>query len=302
MPSNLPKARGRVFLVNIGVNRTTAAECDLQYAVSDATELNMALIQHFKAEGYTVDSHLLTATDVPREHARVTDPTKEGLRLTLVEIGRRATPDDIFILSYSGHGYTDATDRFYLFPADIKGNCRHLNDRLLESAISTDELAGWIRPIDAGEMTMIIDACYSAASIEGAGFRPGPMGSLGLGQLAYDKRIRVLAASQAAQPAGEAATLKMGYLSYALVKNGLEKNQADWQPHDGSIFLQEWLAYGAYQTPKLYEAIKEGRDPAASTRGFGMQRSLAASQLQTPALFDFRNEQDQGPILKRQNH
>jgi hypothetical protein len=49
-------------------------------------------------------------------------------------------------------------------------------------------------------MVMILDACYSAASIESADFKPGPMGSRGLGQLAYDKRIRVLAASQAKQP------------------------------------------------------------------------------------------------------
>jgi hypothetical protein len=42
-------------------------------------------------------------------------------------------------------------------------------------------------------MAIIIDACHSAASFEGEGFKPGPMGSRGLGQLAYDKRIRILA-------------------------------------------------------------------------------------------------------------
>jgi hypothetical protein len=86
--------------------------------------------------------------------------------------------------------------------------------------------------MDAGEMVMILDACYSAAVVESADFKPGPMGSRGLGQLAYDKRIRVLAASQAKQPAGEAGRLGMGYLSYALTKSGLEGNDADWQPKD----------------------------------------------------------------------
>ena len=44
---------------------------------------------------------------------------------------------------------------------------------------------------------MIVDACHSAASVDEAGFKPGPMGSRGLGQLAYDKGMRILAASQA---------------------------------------------------------------------------------------------------------
>ena len=108
---------------------------------------------------------------------------------------------------------------------------------------------------------MILDACYSAANVEGGDFRPGPMGSHGLGQLAYDKRIRVLAASQATQPAGEAGQLGMGYLSYALAKNGLQRNQADWQPKDGLIWLREWLAYGVEQVPKLYVALLDGKGP-----------------------------------------
>jgi hypothetical protein len=71
-------------------------------------------------------------------------------------------------------------------------------------------------------MVMILDACYSAASIERADFRPGPVGSRGPGELAYDKRIRVLAASREKQLPREAGQL--GYRSCALTKNGLEGN------------------------------------------------------------------------------
>jgi hypothetical protein len=113
---------------------------------------------------------------------------------------------------------------------------------------------------------MVLDACYSAASIESGDFKLGPMGNPGLGQLAYDKRIRLLTASQATEPAGEAGALGMGYFSYALVKSGLEGSQADWQPKDGAIWLREWLRYGVERV--------------------------------TPALFDFRTEQDGGLRLK----
>lgn len=51
-------------------------------------------------------------------------------------------------------------------PSDLKGDCDAVDQRLTESAISSDELTNWIRPIDAGEMVMILDACFSASGIE----------------------------------------------------------------------------------------------------------------------------------------
>jgi hypothetical protein len=294
-PENWPERQGRAFLVNIGVNRTTARNCDLQYTVTDATVMQSELKQRLQAAGYTVESHLLTADGSQPDGAG-----KDKLRLVLADIARQATPDDVFILSYSGHGYTDREGLFYLLPSDLKGDCDNVDRRLTDSAISSDELTTWIRPLDAGEMVMILDACYSAASIESADFKPGPMGSRGLGQLAYDKRIRVLAASQAKQPAGEAGRLGMGYLSYALLKPGLEKGEADWQPVDHAIWLREWLAYGVKEVPNLYNDRFENPDSAASDEERGVKVKLQGTwSLQTPALFDFRADQDHGITLQK---
>jgi hypothetical protein len=146
---------------------------------------------------------------------------------------------------------------------------------------------------------MILDACYSSEIVEGRDFKPGPMGSRGLGQLAYDKRIRVLAASQAKQPAGEAGRLGMGYLSYALLKDGLEKGKADWQPPDNSIWLREWLSWGVKHVPDLYSV--NANDPTPTTPK-GIEVNLQGTlPLQTPALFDFRPDQDQGLLLQKLN-
>ena len=46
-------------------------------------------------------------------------------------------------------------------------------------SISSDELAEWLRDIDAGEIILIIDACQSAGIVGGSGFKPGPLGSRG---------------------------------------------------------------------------------------------------------------------------
>lgn len=51
----------------------------------------------------------------------------------------------------------------------------------------------------------MLDSCYSASSVEANDFKPGPMGSRGLGQLSYDKRVRILAASQSDQVAQDAS-------------------------------------------------------------------------------------------------
>ncbi len=68
---------------------------------------------------------------------------------------------------------------------------------LLARSVSSDELSLWLRDVDAGVLVLIVNACQSAAAVEGEGFKPGPMGRRGLGQLAYDKGMRVLAATQA---------------------------------------------------------------------------------------------------------
>jgi hypothetical protein len=53
---------------------------------------------------------------------------------------------------------------------------------VIDGGVSSDDLSRWLRDVDAGDLVMVVDACHSAASVEGSGFKPGPMGSRGLGQ------------------------------------------------------------------------------------------------------------------------
>ena len=140
---------------------------------------------------------------------------------------------------------------------------------------------------------MIVDACHSAASV-GEEFKPGPMGSRGLGQLAFDKGMRILAASQADDVALESELIKQGLLSFALVKDGLEGQQADHKPKDQKITLEEWLSYGVSRVPSLAEEVKTGK--VVASRGAGEARgvvrvsageSVQKRVIQQPTLFDF---------------
>jgi uncharacterized caspase-like protein len=211
-------------------------------------------------------------------------------------------PEDLVLLSFSSHGYTDDKGNFYFLLFDI-GEChdRQITPALLQRALSSEELARWLRDIDGGEIVLVVDACHSAATVEGEGFKPGPMDSRGLGQLAYDKGMRILTASQADNVALESDLLQQGLLTFALVHDGLEAERADFSPHDATITLPEWLRYGVERVPQLYEEIKTGHlqkfSPGETSRGVVVVSSDSdnaslkkKSPLQQPALFDFAKQ------------
>ena len=76
--------------------------------------------------------------------------------------------------------------------------------------------------IDAGQLLMVLDACNCGQALEAEEKRRGPMNSKGLAQLAYEKGMYILTAAQSYQAALEAAQLGHGYLTYALVEEGLK--------------------------------------------------------------------------------
>jgi uncharacterized caspase-like protein len=127
--------------------------------------------------------------------------------------------------------------------------------------VSSDELSGWMRDVDAGDLVMIVDTCHSAATVEEPGFKPGPMGSRGLGQLAYDKGMRILAASQADDVALESEKLKQGLLTYALVQNGLEDRQAAGSDGKGEITMEGWLTVWSGPGAHAVSGNPEGEGP-----------------------------------------
>lgn len=149
---------------------------------------------------------------------------------------------------------------------------------------------------------LVIDACY-AAGVIGKGFKPGPTGSRGMGQLAYDKGMRILAATQPDTTAAEVGDIgnqrkiQHGLLTYALVEDGLVERKAD-SNGDKVILLPEWLEYGVQDVPKLYEQVLKclnNNQCVESSKGGGtkvrfVSKGEGDSASQQPALFDFTNK------------
>ena len=134
------------------------------------------------------------------------------------------------------------------------------------------------------------------------------MGSRGLGQLAYNKRMRILAASQASDVAFEDPRIGHGLLTYALCRDGLQQHEADFAPEDEQITLGEWLQFGVARVPGLAEDIAAGNVPAISRLGRDLARPEQAAArdrrlnpkaeqrrrvAQQPSLFDFTKGRDE---------
>jgi hypothetical protein len=247
----------KAFLICVGANSYESADFNLNFAGEDARQMQKSLQARLEHAGFEVVPTLLVSEG---ENAASWQATKPNIKAALAEVALTATPDDLVLVSFSGHGHTDKSNEFYFMSSDMGVGWRRNQlpaKELLSRCISGEELSRWIRRIDAGEMVLIIDACHSAAVVEQPWFKPGPMGSRGLGQLAYDKRMRVLAASQADDFAIENGTLRQGLLTYALTQDGLEAGLADFRPRDGRITLGEWLAHAVVRVPQLHQKIRE---------------------------------------------
>jgi Caspase domain len=229
---------------------------------------------------------------------------------SIVDQLRRATPDDLVIIGFSGHGWANPQGRFYLLPSNSGTEAPSEKDgadnaAILSKFISSEELSQWLKDVDAGELAMIIDACHSAASVDQPGFKPGPMGDRGLGQLAYDKGMRILAATQADNVALESEKLGQGLLTYALIDEGLKDHKAA-PDGKGPITIGAWLRYAEQRVPHLYDDIRANRIPAAkvvaandASRSITKEpivdpafRDQIAKHAQTPQLFDFYKLKD----------
>ncbi len=299
LPADGAGAPAKAYLVTVGINAYQSRQWDLNFAANDARRIQdvvsqalqgyevvpVSLISEYASETKRLGENTATKANIHNTLKMLAGvPIDPAAQQHLPAALQAATPDDVVLIFFAGHGYTDEAGTFYFFPHDIGTKRRRgeLPNDLLRRTISSVELSSWLRPVDAGTIVIIIDSCHSVGAVEPPGFKLGPFGSRGLGQLAFDKGMRVLAASQTEGVALESATIKQGLLTYALVHDGLESGQA---AQNGTITLSGWLKYGADRVPELYREIIAGR--LRSLRPKKPKESSPPGAVQQPSLFDF---------------
>jgi WD40 repeat protein/uncharacterized caspase-like protein len=257
--------KGVSYVLAFGVNEYANPQFNLRYAQPDATAFAAEVVAQgakldafgrvevvslldrdaTKANFMAALNRLATGADVPA-----------GAAPALARL-QRAQPEDAVTIYFAGHG-TAKGPRFYLVPHDLgyAGPRASVGAEsvaaILSHSVSDLEIEAAIEGLDSSQVLLVIDACNSGQALEAEERRRGPMNSKGLAQLAYEKGMFILTAAQSYQAALETAQLGHGYLTYALVEEGLRKSLADRRAKDGEITVREWFDYATDRVPEMH--------------------------------------------------
>ncbi len=309
------KRAATLHILAIGINQYANAGYNLKYAGADARAFAEEVERQQRKLGYYGQIEVTTLFDRDATKANIiyalkrlagsSDAKPPANAPASLERIKAAEPEDAVVIYYAGHG-TAQEQRFYLIPHDLgyAGGRTDLDQNglktILSHSVSDLELEDAIEGLDAGRLLMVIDACNSGQALEAEEKRRGPMNSKGLAQLAYEKGMYILTAAQSYQAAMEAEQLGHGYLTYALVEEGLKSSAADGQPKDGQVVLREWLDYATERVPRMQEAkIKEGRElkhKVAFVEAEGKSEDVERDSLQRPRVF-YRREPETQPLI-----
>jgi WD40 repeat protein len=288
--------KGVSYILAIGVNEYTNSEYNLSQAVRDARDFADELERQQKKLG---NSERIDVTILPDARA-----TKSGIITALSDISAKIRPEDSLTIFFAGHGVA-VENRFYLVPHDLGYEGSRTNQGaaglqiILDHSISDDELNKSVEGIDARQVILVIDACNSGQVLESTEKRRGPMNSKGLAQLAYEKGMYILTASQSYQAAKEDEKLGHGYLTYALIEEGLKTSAADRTPKDGQILVREWLDFATERVPQIDQ--EEINKVEKRARKLEREKGKAVGQgddgsIQRPRVF-YRREEDIQPVV-----
>ncbi len=306
------RRKGVAYVLACGVNRYANEQFNLKYAVADATAFGEEVrAQQRKLQKYE-RTEIIALLD--------TEVTRANLLLALKRLGgdttalpanapaalqrlQPAQPEDAVVLYFAGHGIAQG-GHFYLIPHDLGyvGARAALDasglQTILQRSVSDLDLESGVAAIDAGQMLFVIDACNSGQALESEEQRRGPMNSKGLAQLAYEKGMSILTAAQSYQAALETAQLGHGYLTFALIEEGLKKSAADRDIKDGQIITREWFDYATERVPQMQESENQARSlakvqlvPFVSGEEKSTKRSI-----QRPRVF-YRRELETNPFV-----
>ncbi len=256
---------GTAYLFVVGVSRYANSQYNLNYSVADATAIGEQIKQQQQILRRYDPVEVVPLLNEEATKANIllalkllagTEKNPPGNAPAALAKLKPAQPEDAVIFYFSGHGMAQ-DERFYLIPHDLgySGPRAKLDavglETILAHSVSDLELEEALKPVDADQLLFIVDACNSGQVLQSDEERRGPMNTRGLAQLAYEKGMYVLTASQSDEVAFESAGLKHSYLAYALVEEGIKRGAAD-ADRNGEVFLKEWFDYATDRVPRIF--------------------------------------------------
>lgn len=310
------KRPGTLYVLAVGLNEYANPSYNLRFAQPDAEAFGRELKRRQEKVGKYEKVKVIELMNNEATKKNILAALKrfakgESVRLkgsvppAIMQIDK-VQPEDAVVIYFAGHG-TAQKDRFYLLPHDLgyTGAMEKLNTRslkgLLSHSISDLELEKAFRGIDAHRMLLVIDACNSGQALEAREKRRGPMNSKGLAQLAYEKGMNILTAAQAYQVAMEDSQLGHGFMTYALVEEGLKTTSADSQPADGEVWLREWLDYSVARVPEIHQELIGFMNSTRGLKVIKNKKKLKKAKqwdVQRPRVF-YRRQAEVEPMVIR---
>ncbi|MGE0130210.1 MAG: caspase family protein [Blastocatellales bacterium] len=304
------RRKGVAYVIACGVNQYANAQYNLKYAVADATSFaeevraqQMKLQEYERVEIIPLLDKDATKANILLALKRLSNAQTAlpaGAPPSLSKI-QQAQPEDAVLIFFAGHGTAQGA-RFYLIPHDLgyAGARNALNAEavktILSRSVSDLELEAAIEGVDAGQLLFVLDACNSGQALEAEEKRRGPMNSSGLAQLAYEKGMYILTAAQSYQAALEAAQIGHGYLTFALIEDGLKKGLADKDPKDGQALAREWFNYATERVPQMQEREMQTRLLLDFAENEAKAKDPKQRNIQRPRVF-YRRELEARPFV-----
>ncbi len=244
------KGKRTAYIIGVGIGNYRRPNLHLDYAASDVELMTDALKSSLSNGGKFDDIIPIKLRDAEATSTNILASlellagTFRGDRTVLPNQIRglsAANANDTVFFYFSGHG-TKSGLRYLLLASNFQ---RDLASGGAQGTVSDLELANVLQSIDASQIIVVLDACESGAALDTPQRSVGPFNFKSLAQMAYDKGIFVISATQSNSDAHESSDLCHAQFTYILAADGLVSYLADWRPTDGVITTTEWLQYGA---------------------------------------------------------
>lgn len=247
-----------LHIMTVGINEYKDPRLNLDYSVADAQSIAEMLREKKLSSFSRVKEH-------PFFNEKATRSAIIG--------GLKNTPsfgqNDVLAIYFAGHGLT-INGEWYFMPYEAE--LHDTENVYMQKGISAKEIQALLSGISAQKIIVMIDSCYSGASLDT--FRRLQNTQRHFGRtLSKSVGVVFLAATRKDQEANELTDLKHGLFTY-VITSGM-KGDADNAPTDKNITAHELVDFSTARIPAFSRKyLGASQDPTSFTIGddFGLLR------------------------------
>lgn len=163
-PSTL--VQPNLYAVFVGVSDYKGEALDLKYAAKDASDISRALGQSARKLLNTDGKQHVFIYNLHTGPGRDILPEKIAIKNVFLDIGKKATANDIVLVFFAGHGVMQGENKqFFFLTADASPISAVSAPATVGIGIS--ELSDWLKPanVKAQKRVLIFDACNSGQAV-----------------------------------------------------------------------------------------------------------------------------------------